>query len=459
MTADSPTTTSQLNRFQFPIIGDLSTIDFNKPVQKVTDKLTKLGSGMIEQPIGQPVIFLADTTLIDDVNDETHWEKHLGSALRRVRSVLGDGLFTAYNHEPNWRKAHNILMPTFTKTAMKLYHDTMAETIRELVDVWNRKSAVRAWITIPADANRLTIEIIARVAMGYSFTKLSDSRENAFIAAFLRELAYADRHTADIAQERKDQHNKDATQIRRQVADIIRARRLNSTAGSRDDMLDIILHSTDPDTGDQLDNDNIISQILTLLVAGSETSANAIAFALHFLSINPNIAEQARAEIDEHWSNDTFPNIHFDDVDKLRYLRRVVDETLRLWPVVPGYFRQARQDTTIGTGKHFFRGGDWVFVHLIAAHRSDAWGHDAHEFNPDRFLPENLRKLPRRIYKPFGTGARACLGRRFALHETLLTLAAVLHQYDLEPRPGYCLSASEAMTLKPVDLQLRLHRR
>jgi cytochrome P450 len=459
MTVESSTPTSQLNRFRFPIIGDLRTMDLNKPVQDVTDDLRKLGNGMIEQPFGQPVIFLADPALIEDVNDETRWEKHIGPSLRRARSVLGDGLFTAYNDEPNWRKAHNILTPAFTKTAMSRYHDKMAATIGELMDAWNKRSAVRGWITIPADTNRLTVEIIARAGMGHSFSKLSDPRENAFITIFLRELAYTDRHTADIPQDRKDQHNKDKTAIRQQVADIIEAQRRKPTPGIGDDMLNFVLCSTDPDTGEQLDNDNIINQILTLLIAGSETSANAIAFALHFLSINPDIAARVRAEIDDLWPHGTFLNIRFDEVAKLRCLRRVVDETLRLWPVLPGYFRQARQDTTIGSGKYFFRAGDWVFVHLIAAHRSDSWGPDATEFNPDRFLPENLRKLPPHTYKPFGTGARACLGRQFALHEILLTLAAVLHQYDLEPRPGYRLSVSEAMTLKPVDLQLRPHRR
>lgn len=315
-----------------------------------------------------------------------------------------------------------------------------------------------AGLPSPIDANRLIIEIIARVAMGHSFGKLSDSRDNSFVAAFLRELAYADRHTADIPQDRKNQQNTDKTAIRREVADIITTRRRCSTAGSNKDLLDVLLHDTDPDTGDQLDNHNVINQILTLLVVGSETSANAIAFALHVLSTNPEIAARVRAEIEELWAGETSPNLQIDDVDQLSYLRCVVDETLRLWPAAPGYFRQARQDTTIG-GKHHFRAGDWVFVHLIAAHRTDAWGPDADEFNPDRFLTDNLRSLPPRIYKPFGTGARACLGRRFALHEILLTLAAVLHHFDLEPRPGYTLSASEAMTLKPIDFQLRLHRR
>ena len=76
-----------------------------------------------------------------------------------------------------------------------------------------------------------------------------------------------------------------------------------------------------------------------------------------------------------------------------------------------------------------------------------------------RFLPDNIRALPPHIYKPFGTGARACIGRQFALHEIMLTLAAVLHQFTLEPERGYQLKVSETLTLKPDALRLRLHRR
>jgi unspecific monooxygenase len=195
------------------------------------------------------------------------------------------------------------------------------------------------------------------------------------------------------------------------------------------------------------------------MVAGSETSANTIAFALHYLATNPDVAAQAQAEVDQRWPDTGFPHIEFEDIAKLRYLRRVVDETLRLWPVVPGYYRQARHDTTLGGGKYSFRQGDWVAVVLLAAQRSPAWGADADSFNPDRFLPENLRKLPPHTYKPFGTGPRACIGRQFALHEIVLTLAAILHQYNLESQRGYDLKIAETLTLKPADFQLRVHPR
>lgn len=100
-----------------------------------------------------------------------------------------------------------------------------------------------------------------------------------------------------------------------------------------------------------------------------------------------------------------------------------------------------------------------MFVLLDAAHRDPAWGPDADDFNPDRFLPDNQRALGPRIYKPFGTGPRACIGRQFALHEAVLTLAAVLHQFHIESDPGYQLRITETITYKPAGLKLRLRPR
>nr|WP_063892974.1 cytochrome P450 [Mycobacterium gordonae] len=392
------------SRFRLPLLGDLFTIDFASPVLGTADKLRKSSAGIFEQRIfALSAIAVADAGLIDEVNDETRWQRHVGPLVDKMRLTLGDGLFTAYNDEPNWRKAHNILMPAFTKTAMKNYHDRMTATVRELIEAWHPRSTEQPWIDIPDQANRLTVEILGRAGLGYPFGTLNDPRENAFSAAITSELGYVRRAmrvdpipfwTQLFGKRRYQQHVADQEFIRQLVADVVAARRDSPAADRRHDMLEVMLHSADPDTGERLDFENVINQILTLMVAGTESSANTISFALHYLSTRPDVAAEARAEVDHRWPGTDFPNIEFEDIAKLRYLRRVVDETLRLWPVVPGYYRQARCDTTLGDGKYRFRQGDWVAVVLLAAHRSPVWGPDADAFNPDRFLPENLRKLP-----------------------------------------------------------------
>ncbi|MDM2164748.1 cytochrome P450 [Mycobacteroides abscessus] len=453
-------------RWRVPVLRDLFSVDFATPVQGLTRE-GRRHDGIFEQCIGDFRVVVVDgPELIEEVNLPQFWEKNVGPTLHKLRSLAGDGMFTAYGSEENWRKAHVILTPAFTKEAMTTYHQSIAATVRELVDAWHSAADDNTWIDIPSETNRLTIEIIGRAGFGYRFNNLGDHIENPFITAVLRELQYANRRTDSIpfyeqllGGRRRRTHVADKKFIRAEVDKIIDVRRINPRVGQPPDMLDIMLTSADPVTGDKLDNNNIGNQIITFLVAGSETSANAIAFALHFLATTPDVAEKARAEVDTMWPGREFPDFQFDQIAKLRYLRLVIEEALRLWPVAPGYFRQAKQDTTIGEGRYAFKKDDWVFVNLHAAHTHPIWGPDAGEFKPERMTADNRRKLGAQIYNPFGVGARACIGRQFAQHEIVIALAAILHQFELEPRPGYELKVSETLTLKPSGLQLRLRNR
>lgn len=453
-------------QWRLPIAGDLFTTNLVTPCQGLAKDLVAHG-GIVEQRLfNRSFLVTSRADLINDINDETKWEKHVSPSLEKLRSVAGDGLFTALNDEPNWSRAHNILAPAFTKTAMSSYHPSMLATVDELIGAWMVAADRNQWIDVTSAANRLTTEIVARAGIGHSFNRLGDTATDPFIATVQRQLKFANRRTDAIPfydrlfrQADLKQHVVDKAALLDRVAELITARRA-APLESGTDMLDIMLNTADPETGDRLDDANIINQILTLLVAGSETSANAIAFALHYLAQNPALAEAAREELDGRWPASAVPDFTFDDVAKLRYLRRIVDETLRLWPIAPGYFRKAKTATTIGPEAYPFEAGGWIFVLLLAAHRDPAaWGPDADEFNPDRFLTERVRELPAHVYKPFGTGARACIGRQFAIHEIMLSLAAILHQFDLEPEPGYTLTVSETMTLKPDSLRLRVRRR
>ncbi|WP_280265144.1 cytochrome P450 [Nocardia wallacei] len=448
--------------YRLPLLGDVLTTDFAKPCQRLARQGRELGPVFEQKLFGYPATIVTGAGAIEEVNNEQLWEKHIGHSLMKLRPLTGDGLFTAFNREPNWAKAHHILAPAFTKGAMADYHATIVGAVRELTDTWARTSD---WIDIPDRANALTFEIMSRAGFSHSFGSPADAQRNPFVAAMVRELTYANRRTDVLpwferifrrAEYRR--HRADLAQAHEVVDAIIEARKAQPHRDTRD-ILDLMLDGVDPETGTGLDTTNIRNQILTFLIAGSETSANTIAFALHYLAVHPRFADGIRAELDQRWPTAEFPEIGFEDVAKLRSLRRAVDETLRLWPTAPGYFRRAKQDTTLCDGRYRFRQKDWVLVLLQAAHRDPAWGADADEFNPDRFLPDNLRTLPPRTYKPFGTGPRACIGRQFAHHEIAVTLATILHRFDLEPDPTYHLDVRETLTLKPTGLRLRFHPR
>lgn len=198
--------------------------------------------------------------------------------------------------------------------------------------------------------------------------------------------------------------------------------------------------------------------MITLLNAGHETTSGTLSFALHLLSTHPAVADRARAEIETLWPTGTDPEPAFADIHKLKYLRRTLDETLRLWPIAPGFLREPLHDTLLG-GRYLVHAGQPMVALTVAVHRDPVWGADPDTFDPDRFLPERARLRPPGIYKPFGTGLRQCIGRQLALHESVLALALILHRYDLDPDPDYALEVAEEFTLKPTRLRLGLRRR
>ncbi|GGG01485.1 cytochrome P450 [Rhodococcoides trifolii] len=442
---------------RLPMLGDVLDLHVTDSSQWGWKGAVEYGPIYERKILGARVTYVSGPDLIAEINNEEKWAKFLGVPVRDLRSVAGDGMFTAHNSEPNWATAHAILAPAFTQAAMRDYHDPMVQTAGELVDYW-RKQGEGTWLDVPSDMNKVALEIIGRVAFGYEFAPFTASEPHELVQAMLRIMRYINRAAyshpmveATVFRKQRDQHRRDISRVQSLVDDIVARRREQGPRTGRRDLLDLMLETSDPETGRSLSTENIRNQILTFLAAGQETSAGVMAFALHYLSQHPEIADKARGEV-MSVCGDSAPT--FEQVGKLRYLRRVMDETLRLWPVAPGYFRKAREDTVIG-GEHPFEKGEWVFVVLLALHRDAAWGPDAELFDPDRFSRDRVPKNLNELYKPFGTGMRACVGRQFAYHEIAVVLATVLQNFELEADPGYELRVEETITLKPDGLTLR----
>jgi cytochrome P450 len=247
------------------------------------------------------------------------------------------------------------------------------------------------------------------------------------------------------------------------VADEIIAKRRADGLGGHGDLLEIMLAPSGDGTADGkpvLDEANIRYQLINFLVAGHETTSGALSFALFFLSRNPDVYARARAEVDQVWGET--PRPEFEQIVKLRYVRRVLDESLRLQPTVPAYYRAAREDTVLA-GVYPMRKGDWVLALTRSLHRDPHWAGDGlkpvDEFDPDRFTPERMKARPPHLYKPFGTGERSCIGRQFALHEAVLVLGTLIRRYDLIADPEYRLTIAERLTLMPSGFHLGLRRR
>ena len=264
---------------------------------------------------------------------------------------------------------------------------------------------------------------------------------------------------AGLLKRRIEKRNAHHQQYIQTMLDDLIAQRRAAGDTSTNDLLAIMLNQAHPDTGGQLDDLNIRYQILTFLVAGHETTSGALSFALYYLSRDPDALAAAYAEVDAILGPDPDAEPAYEQVAKFRHLRRVLDESLRLWPTAPAFARSPREQTVLA-GRWTMRPDDWALVMLPLVHRDKAvWGQDADEFDPDRFSPERSRGRAPHSYKPFGTGERACIGRQFALHEAILVLARLLHRYDIAGDPAYSLRIQERLTLQPDGFDLSLSRR
>ncbi|MEV5608989.1 cytochrome P450 [Streptomyces sp. NPDC052225] len=449
-----------------PLIGDVVGANVRTPIQDSMKLAAELGPIFRRRAFGKEIVFVWGAELAAELADESRFAKHVGLGVANLRPVAGDGLFTAYNHEPNWQLAHDVLAPGFSREAMEGYHPLMLDVAGQLTGAWDASAAAGLSVDVPGDMTKLTLETIARTGFGHDFGSFerdfAAEGPHPFVTAMVGALSFAQRRnvvppllTSVLLRGAQRRNAADRAYLNRTVDEVVAARR--ASGGGPGDLLDRMLEVAHPETGERLTAENIRRQVITFLVAGHETTSGALSFALHYLAQDRTVLARAQEEVDRVWAGVEVPA--YEQVAKLRYLRRVLDESLRLWPTAPAFAREAVTDTTLG-GVHPMRRGAWALVLTSMLHRDTAaWGEDPESFDPERFAPQAVRARPAHVFKPFGTGARACIGRQFALHEATLVLGLLLRRYDLAPEPDYRLAVTERLTLMPRGLRLRLTRR
>ncbi|WP_432196248.1 cytochrome P450 [Streptomyces sp. bgisy027] len=441
-----------------PLVDISATGPGGTPVQQAMELMREHGSVFVRRLHGRDALFVGDPDLVAELADERRFAKHIGPGLQNVREFAADGLFTAYNDEPNWAKAHDVLMPAFALGSMRTYHPVMLKVARRLIDSWDRDARAGRPVNVPDDMTRMTLDTIGLAGFDYDFGSFERPEPHPFVESMVRCLEWSmkrlaripghDHSAADAA------FRDDAAYLARVVDDVIGAR-TGTDQSTAEDLLGLMLTAAHPADGTTLDAANIRNQVITFLIAGHETTSGAMSFALYYLAKHPTALELVRREVDALWGDDADPEPSYDEIGRLTYTRQVLNEALRLWPTAAVFARQAREDTLLG-GRIPLRAGQAALVLTPMLHRQSVWGDNPERFDPARFTPEAERARPVHAFKPFGTGERACIGRQFALHEATMLLAMLVHRYRLHDHADYRLTVKETLTLKPEGFTLTL---
>src|SRR5882672_5062431 len=447
-----------------PVVGNMLSVDSSTPIQHMTRMARELGPIFWLDMMGTPLVVVSGHDLVDELSDEKRFDKAVKGSLRRVRAVAGDGLFTAHTNEPNWSKAHNILMQPFGNRAMQSYHPSMVDIAEQLVKKWERLNADEE-IDVVHDMTALTLDTIGLCGFDYRFNSFYREDYHPFVESLVRSLEtimltrglpleglWLRNRNRDLAN--------DVAFMNAMVDEIVAERRKNADAAEgKKDMLGAMMTGVDRATGEQLDDVNIRYQINTFLIAGHETTSGLLSCTLYALLKHPDVLKKAYEEVDRVLGPDIDARPTYQQVTQLTYVTQVLKEALRLWPPAPAYGIAPLKDETIG-GQYKLKKNTFVTVLVMALHRDPSvWGPNQDKFDPENFSREAEAKRPVNAWKPFGNGQRACIGRGFAMHEAALAIGMILQRFKFMDNHRYQMVLKETLTIKPDGFKIKVRPR
>jgi cytochrome P450/NADPH-cytochrome P450 reductase len=450
-----------------PVIGNILDVSAGAPVQSLVALARELGPIYQLDMMGKPVTVVSGFSLVDELSDESRFDKSVRGALHRVRTISGDGLFTAYTTEPNWSRAHNILLPNFGDRAMQGYHPMMLDVAEQMMLKWERLNPEDE-VDVVHDMTALTLDTIGLCGFGYRFNSFYREDNHPFVDAMVDalEIAMSERglpFEEIFTRPRQKRLAGDAKFLNSVVDQIVHDRkeqRANAPADApKTDMLDYMLAGVDRKSGERLDDTNIRYQIITFLIAGHETTSGLLSFATYFLLSNPDVLARAYDEVDRVLGSDLSAKPTMKQVNALVYVQQILKESLRLWPTAPAFALLPYKDEVLG-GKYAVKARAQVVVLLPSLHRDPSvWGDRAEIFDPDNFAHDREKARPVNAYKPFGNGQRACIGRQFAMQEATLVIGMMLQRFRLIDHTRYQLKLKETLTIKPDGLKIKIRPR
>jgi cytochrome P450/NADPH-cytochrome P450 reductase len=440
------------------------SIDSKAPTQHLTRLAKELGPIFWLDMMGTPMVIVSGADLVDELSDTTRFDKAVRGPLRRIRALAGDGLFTADTKEPNWGKAHNILLTPFSNRAMQSYHPMMVDIADQLVKKWERLNADDE-IDVVHDMTALTLDTIGLCGFDYRFNSFYRRDYHPYVEALVRSL-----ETVMLTRglpfeglfmrERRANLDADIAFMNKMVDEIVAERRKQAEAASgKIDLLNAMLKGVDRASGEQLDDINIRYQITTFLIAGHETTSGLLSCAVYAMLKNLEVMEKAYVEVDRVLGADSDVRPTYAQVTQLSYIGQILKEALRLWPPAPAYSVSPLKDERIG-GQYDLKKRLFVSVLTPALHRDPkVWGPNPERFDPENFSREAEATRPLNAWKPFGNGQRACIGRGFAMHEAALALGMILRRFRLIDHTRYQMALKETLTVKPDGFKIKARLR
>ncbi len=356
------------------------------------------------------------------------------------RRLVGNGLLTSEGEK--WKQQRRLAQPAFHRQRISAYGDVMVEYAERMIGSWS-EGEVR---DVHRDMMRLTLEIVVKTLFNADVSNDADK-----VGRVLARIVtpFAGQATIKWIMDNRlptPTHrlfNRDAREIDEIVYRIINERR--SAGRDEGDLLSMLLKAHDED-GSQLSDQQLRDEVMTIFLAGHETTALTLSWVWYLLAQNPDIEEKFHAELATVLDGRP-PTMA--DLQRLPYTEMIAKESMRLYPPAYALGREAVKECEIGG----FRvpAGSQVFMFQWVTQRDPRFFTDPDRFYPDRWTEEFSSSLPKYAYFPFGGGPRACIGNYFAMMEIILILATIGQRFRFALVPDHTVSLMPAMSLRPAN--------
>ncbi len=398
------------------------------------------------------IYLLSHPDAIKHVLVDNNRSYHKGQAYSRIKSVLGNGLLTSQGEF--WLRQRRLVQPAFYHRRLDALIPMMTEATEEILQDWEILARSGEPFDAAGEMMKLTLAIVGRALFSANVRKYApDVRAamNVILEQSQKRISRPFDIPAIFPTQEDTAYRHALDTLNKIVYGIIEDRRHSKK--DEGDLLSMLISATDEGIG--MNNEQLHDEVMTLFLAGHETTANALSWTWYLLSKNPAVEQTLAAELAEQLGGKS-PQLK--DLEYLPYNRMVIEESMRLYPPAWLVSRTATIDDIVDGVT--IPAGAVVFLSQYVTHRHPNFWENPEGFDPERFTSKRSHGRPDFAYFPFGGGPRKCIGNHFALLEAQVALATITQRYRLDLMPGYTLTPQPTITLRPKDgIWMRLKKK
>ncbi len=401
----------------------------------------------------RPLVWITEPSMIRAVLLDHRETFQKLAQIRLLSPLLGKGILTSEGADWKWQR--QAAAPMFRHQELMRFVPQFVRATDAMLARWRGHSGGPA-ISMEEEMKRVTFDIISSTLLpsadgtvGVAVEQLAGRLQDAGAWSQLYAIANAPKW---LPQPGGKSRGEATRMLRQAVAAMLREHRAAPERG--DDLMGRLMAARDPDTGQSMNDEQLVDNLLTFYLAGHETTAKALTWTLYLLASAPEWTETLADEIATVCGEGP---VMADHIDRLVLTRQVIQESMRLYPPVPMMSRQAVAD--IELGGHGLTAGTSVVMPIYAIHRHRARWNSPDTFDPARFAPGEEARIDRYQYMPFGAGPRICIGMAFAMIEATAILVTILQHARCEVATGYQPTPIARVTLVPKGGMPMLVRR